>query len=212
MPKNMTGSSNQSFEAQPPSFPQFDGENYDFLCVKMKTQLISNDLWEYVEDGYDDPEDVDSLTDAQKQILKAHKRKDARALSMIQQGVSDKIFSRIINETKAKDAWDILQKEYRGNLKVRAIKLQSLRRDFENMKMKDGEVLQDYFSRLMEVVNQMKIHGDNITNERIVGKILITLTADYNPIVEVLENTKNIETLSVEELMGSIKSFEQKIE
>ena len=58
--------------------------------------------------------------------------------------------------------------------------------------MKDGEVLQDYFSRLMEVVNQMKIHGDNITNERIVEKILIMLTADYNPIVVVLETLRTL--------------------
>lgn len=46
----------------------------------METLLVSNDLWEYVE-----PEDASTLTEAQKQQLKAHKRNDARALSMVQQ-------------------------------------------------------------------------------------------------------------------------------
>jgi hypothetical protein len=133
----MASSSNQGGGIQQSSIPFFDGDNYDFWCVKIKTLLISNDLWEYIEEGFDDPEDVESLTEGQKQQLKAHKKKDAKALSMIQQGVTDTIFPRIINETKAKDAWDLLQNEYRGNLKVRAVKLQSLRRDFENMKMKE---------------------------------------------------------------------------
>ncbi|KAF8391989.1 hypothetical protein HHK36_022329 [Tetracentron sinense] len=48
-----------------------------------------------------------------KQQLKETKRKDAKALHLIQQG----IFPRIINATTSKEAWDILQKEYRGTLK-----------------------------------------------------------------------------------------------
>lgn len=64
------------------------------------------------------------LMDVRKQRLKAHRNKDAIALSMIQQWVADIIFPRIINiETRAKDACNILQNEYRGylsNLRIRA--------------------------------------------------------------------------------------------
>ena len=88
----MTSSSNQ---AQPP-FPLFDGENYDSWCVKMKKY------------GFVEPNNVEGLTNAQKQQVKEQKRKNAKALSKIQQGVIDSIFPRIINETKAKDAWEIL--------------------------------------------------------------------------------------------------------
>ena len=37
--------------------------------------------------------------------------------------------------TKAKEAWD-QQEEFQDNKNVQAIKLQSLRRDFENLRMK----------------------------------------------------------------------------
>lgn len=70
----------------------------------MKTQLESNDVWEYVEDGFNDHEGDEVLTERQKQQLKVDKRKNAKALSMIQQEITDNIFSRIINETKAKKA------------------------------------------------------------------------------------------------------------
>ena len=72
--------------------------------MKKKTILISNELWEYVEEGFEDRESLEGLTNAQKAQLKVHKAKDARALSMIQQGVGDTIFPRIINATKSKEA------------------------------------------------------------------------------------------------------------
>ncbi|XP_059635759.1 uncharacterized protein LOC132277936 [Cornus florida] len=159
----------------------------------------------------DEPNDTTTLTNAQRQQLKDHKKKDAKALGLIQQGVADTIFPRIINASKANEAWDILENEYKGSTKVRTVKLQSLRRDFENMKMKEMELLKDYFSRIMEVVNQMKTYGEDISNQRIVEKILISLPEKYDSIVTAIEETKELENLSVEELMGSIKVFEQRL-
>ena len=77
--------------------------------------------------------------------------------------------------------------------------------------MMDREMLKDYFSRIMEVVNQMKTYGESIPNQRIDEKILISLSEKYNPIVAVIENMNDLTTLSVEELMGSIKSFEERL-
>lgn len=79
----MASSSNQ-MGTQQPFIPIFDGENYDFWSVKMKTIFLSFDLWEYIEDGFDEPEDITALPEAQKQKLKEHKKKDAKALSLIQ--------------------------------------------------------------------------------------------------------------------------------
>ncbi|XP_028116835.1 uncharacterized protein LOC114314564 [Camellia sinensis] len=168
-------------------------------------------IFDLVENGFEEPEDEGPLTNPQKNQLKEQRKKDSKALSFIQQGVSEAIFLRIINATKVKETWDILQKEYRGNLKVRTIKLQSLKRDFENLKMKDMELLKDYFSRVMELVNQMKIYGDNITNKRVVEFFLISLPKKYNPIVAVIEETNDLADLSIEDLMGSIKTFEQRL-
>ncbi|KAF8393997.1 hypothetical protein HHK36_020199 [Tetracentron sinense] len=113
----MTSGSNTNTSVQQPPFPIFDGENYDIWCVKMKTLFLSYDIWEFVEEGYEEPENVEILSNARKQQLKETKKKDAKALHLIQQGVANPIFPRIINATTSKEAWDILQKEYRGTLK-----------------------------------------------------------------------------------------------
>ncbi|KAK3039924.1 hypothetical protein RJ639_027759 [Escallonia herrerae] len=97
------------------------------------------------------------------------------------------------------------------NSKVRAIKLQSLRKDLENMKMKEDESLKDYSSRFLELINQIKTHGEDISDRRIVEKTLISLPEKFDPIVAVIEETKYLSTLSVQEVMASLKSYEQRM-
>ena len=77
--------------------PEFDGENYDFWCVRMKTLFISRDLLEHVEDGYEEPSDDEERSIAEIAKQREHVRKDAKALLLIQEGVSKTIFPRIIN-------------------------------------------------------------------------------------------------------------------
>ena len=67
----------------------------------MKTIFISQDLWDLIEEGYEQPEDLSTLTVAK---LKEYKQRDARALLFIQQGVSTTIFPRISGATKYKEA------------------------------------------------------------------------------------------------------------
>lgn len=50
--------------------------------MKIKNIFLWYDLWKYikyVEDGYKEPMDVTTLTDNQKQQLKQHRKKNAKA-------------------------------------------------------------------------------------------------------------------------------------
>lgn len=40
--------------------PIFKGENYGFGGIKMKTLFLSHELWDYVENGYIEPEYVEN--------------------------------------------------------------------------------------------------------------------------------------------------------
>ncbi|KAL6347263.1 hypothetical protein AAG906_013699 [Vitis piasezkii] len=63
------------------------------------------------------------------------------------------------------------------------------------MKMKENETLNEFSSRFMELVNQMKSYGEEISDKRIVEKLLII----------VIEETKDLSPLNVQELFGSLK-------
>ena len=78
--------------------------------------------------------------------------------------------------TSAKAAWDKFQEKFQGNDKVRATRLQTLRRKFKNLKMKDFEIAKDYYSRVDEIVDQLRAYGDDIPKNKVVEKFLITFT------------------------------------
>nr|KYP71431.1 Retrovirus-related Pol polyprotein from transposon TNT 1-94 [Cajanus cajan] len=198
---------------QPSSIPIpiFNGENYDFWSTKMKTYFTFQDLWDMIEERFSTPEDTSALTAAQKKELKENKQKNSKALFILQQAVTDTIFSRIMGATTAKEAWTTLQEEFEGNEKVRAVKLQTLRHNFELLNMKESETVKDYYSKIKEIVNQMKAYGENILDKKIVEKILISVPPKYDPIMTTIEQTKDLSTLSVTELIGSLEAYEQRL-
>ena len=73
-----------------------------------------------------------------------------------------------MNATSSKQTWDILKAEFEGNKKITTIKLQALRREFENLKMKDWELIKDYSFRIIKLLNELKSNGENIADERVV--------------------------------------------
>ncbi|GAV65593.1 UBN2 domain-containing protein, partial [Cephalotus follicularis] len=182
-----------------------------------KTILRAYDLWEVVENGIpkavaplkEKTEAAESTTTTTTKSesspttvpMREWQKKDADALAKIHLAVSDSIFPRIMNSTSAKEAWDTLQDEFKGTVKIRAIKLQTLRRDFENLRMTEGETIKDFSSRAIEVVNQMKSYDGNITNQRVIEKILISLTEKFDYVVNIIEETRNLSELSVTELV-----------
>ena len=137
----------------------FNRENYDFWSIKMGNYFCSQNLWKVVEEGLTVPDDTSTLTTAQKKALDESIQKDSQALFALQQAMSEEIFAQIKGATIAKEAWDMLQEKFQGSKKVCAIKLQYFRRDFENLKMKDNETAKDYYSRIKELVNQIRAYG-----------------------------------------------------
>lgn len=110
--------------------------------------------------------------------------------------------------TTTNEAWSTLQEEFQGSTNVRSVKLQTLRREFKNIKMKESESVKDYYSRIKEIVNKLRSYGDDIADKNIVEKILINMTENYDSIVTVIEELKDIQTLSVTELNGSLEAYE----
>ncbi|XP_020235396.1 uncharacterized protein LOC109815168 [Cajanus cajan] len=113
--------------------------------------------------------------------------------------------------TTAKEAWTTLQEEFEGSEKVRAVKLQTLWRNFELLNMKESRTVNDYYYRIKEIVNQMRAYGKNILDKKIMEKILISVPRKYDPIVTTIKQTKDLSTLSVTELMGSLEAYKQRL-
>ncbi|KAL8261255.1 hypothetical protein R6Q59_025304 [Mikania micrantha] len=113
---------------QPTPIPIFKGEGYDFWSIRMKTILRSRDLWDLVESGVNTADtNLVRLKTNQRRMLTPwlnQKRYTTSCSLALQQPIQPK---------KPGDIEDGVQ----GDEQVKAIKLQGLRRDFENLAMKE---------------------------------------------------------------------------
>ncbi|KAM1578272.1 hypothetical protein ACFX1Z_039846 [Malus domestica] len=204
----MAGSSGADLRA-----PVFNGENFDFWQIRMKTIFRSHELWDIVENGVETSTKKDEeLTVAESKLLKENIVRDAKALGIIQGAVSDQIFPRIAIQETANAAWNVLKQEFVGDKQVRAVKLQGLRRDFEYTRMGENEAFSAYLVRLFDLISQMRSYGEEISNQRIVQKLLISLPRSYDSIASVIENTKDLDIVDVQDVVAILKGYEQRID
>ena len=80
----------------------------------MRALLGAQYAWEVVEDGYIETEATDNLTANQLKALKETRMKDKTALYFLFQAVDESGFEKIAGSTTSKEAWETLQKVFKG--------------------------------------------------------------------------------------------------
>lgn len=210
----MSSTSGTMFSYSQSQVPIFEGENYGYWADQMRFFFISRDLWEIIEEGFEESTAASTSSESSSQRQsqdKENKKKNALALSYLHQGVSKSIYPRLFGISSAKTAWERLQKEFQGNNKVVSIKLQSLWRDFENIHMKETESVRDFTSKVAEIVNQIRAYGDTLEEKKIVQKMLRSLPSKFDHAAAAIEESKDLSTLTMFDLCGSLESHEARI-
>ncbi|GJV91633.1 copia-type polyprotein [Tanacetum coccineum] len=150
-------------------------DNYGSWCIRIKALLGSHDVWGIVKKGVEKVDDEDSLSATQRVELEKARKKDQSALTIIYQCLDDAMFEKVANATTSKEAWEILQNAFKGIEKVKRVRLQSLRREFKKLQMEESETISDYFTRVLTISNEMKRNGENLSDTRVIEKILRSL-------------------------------------
>lgn len=53
----------------------------------------------------------------------------------------------------SQESWELFEEEYLGSTKVRGVKLLTLKKEFERLRMQEGESIKEYFTRVINLVN-----------------------------------------------------------
>ena len=153
-----------------PPAPVFNGENLSFWASKMKDYLQATDLWEVVEyDSDTSPPPKNRFDDSKSRILK-----DSKAKFIIKSALSDSVFPKVMNVSIAKQVWKTLLDEFQGSEKIRKIKLNNVKCEFENLKMYDADKIEEFSTKVSLLVSQMRSLGEKTLESAIVEKLCST--------------------------------------
>ena len=136
---------------------------------------------------------------------------NSKAINAIFCGVSTDEFYRISHVETAKKAWTILETTYEGTKKVKDTKLQMLTTKFEELKMGDDESFDSFYGKLNEILIAKLNLEEKIEDAKVLRKILRSLLESFRAKVTVIEESKDLDKIKIQELIGSLQTYELKL-
>ncbi|KAL5563402.1 hypothetical protein UlMin_033149 [Ulmus minor] len=196
--------------------PLLEGMNYLLWKTKMRSFLCSLDdeVWFSILEGYKIPAVETEGVSVQKSRSKwsTQEKRDSnmnsKALHAIFCGVDDLNFMYIQNCKIAKEAWDKLEVAHEGTKGVKRSKLQMLTSQFESIRMEEGEKVANFNAKLMDITNRSCLLGEEYIESNFFRKILRSLPHRFQGKVIEIEENKNVDKIRLEELIGSLETFE----
>jgi hypothetical protein len=87
-------------------------------------------------------------------------------------------------------------------------RLQLLTTKFENLQMKEDESVHEFHMNVLDFANQFDALGEKLSEEKLIRKILRSLPKKFDMKVTTIEETQDISSMKVDELLGSLQTFE----
>ncbi|WVZ50305.1 hypothetical protein U9M48_001571 [Paspalum notatum var. saurae] len=174
-------------------FPQLMRTNYTDWVVMMKVMLKARGLWSVIKHGTDD------------------KQEDQMALEALLRGVPTEYQSTLGRKKTAKLAWESLEKMRLGDDRVKKARVQQLRREYEALKFRDGEKVEDFALRLQALVSELGALGKKMDDEEVVGKYLRAAPKRLEPVVVSMETLLDLSELTIEDVTGRLRAYEDRL-
>ena len=111
---------------------------------------------------------------------------NSRALNALFSAVTNKEFKKI-SSAEIMEAWTILQTTYEGTKAVKDSKFQRLTMSFEEIKMEEDELFDEFYAKLKDIVNSAFNLGETIPKPMVVRKVLGSLLERFHAKITAIE-------------------------
>ncbi|XP_071916203.1 uncharacterized protein [Coffea arabica] len=175
----------------------------------MKSYLMANDLWDTVETDYI-PKLSEDPTIAEMRAHRDAVKMRSKAMTCIHLAVSDAVFTKIMTCETAKETWDALKVAFQDNDRTRHMQVLNLRREFELLRMKDKENIKDYSDKLLNIVNKIRLIGEQLPDSRVLEKVLVSLPKRFEVKISSLEDSRDLSWMTLPELINALEAQEQR--
>ncbi|KAA3464249.1 UBN2 domain-containing protein [Gossypium australe] len=120
-------------------------------------------------------------------------------------------YIRVSSCSNAKEIWDKLEVTHEGTSQVKKFKLEILTLNYKTFNMKPEEDINEMSDRFTIIINGLKSYGKTYPNEEVVRKMLRNLLTSWEAKVTAIEEVKNLENLTLDELIGSLLTHEMRL-
>ena len=129
---------------------------------------------------------------------------NAKAMNVLYCTLSVNEFSRISSCATTKEIWDRLEVTHEGTNQVKETKINMLVHKYELFRMESNETITDMFTRFTDIINNLKNLEKLYTDSDLCRKILRSLLRTWESKVTAILEAKDLSSLKVEELIGSL--------
>ncbi|KAH9724999.1 hypothetical protein KPL70_007704 [Citrus sinensis] len=198
--------------------PFFDGNDYAYWKTRMRIylQALDYEIWEVVCDGPFMPMFKDEIGDdipkPSSQWSELEKRKmslNSKAMNALFCALDKKEFHRVSSCESAQEIWHKLEVVYEGTNQVKESKISRYTRQYELFQMEQNENVYSMYTRFTDIVNTLGALGKTFSNSEKVKKIIRSLPKEWRPKRTAIEEAKDLNTLPLDDLIGSLISYEE---
>ena len=111
---------------------------------------------------------------------------------------------------REKEIWDKIVLSYEGDEQAKREKLQTLRIQYESLRMHNDKSVASYFLRIDEIINCMKNLGEEIKEVVFVEKVLRSLSPKFDSKVSAIEEKQNLQSLTMSQLHEILTAYEMR--
>lgn len=172
--------------------------------MKIYIKSLGSQYWDHIENKYTTP--TRPLTDDQKK----EQQENHQALEAIISSLSDAEYVDVHGLETPYEVWKKLEEIYSSDEHVKISKEESLRGKFDNMRMFEGENIQQYGQRIKEIVGEIKSAGWKVEDAIVISKVLRTLLLVYAIWVVGIQGLKSIHKTKVtlDSIIDKLTAFE----
>ncbi|GKU88706.1 hypothetical protein SLEP1_g2935 [Rubroshorea leprosula] len=200
--------------------PFFDGTNYNYWKNRMKVFMLTNvpKAWIVTMKGPYVPTKVVGESEVPKEEVEWNDEDlvkimiNNKAINMLQCALNPTEFHRVSGCDMAKEMWDMLEVTHEGTSQVKESKINRLIYMYELFKMKPKESIQDMYTRLNDIVTNLKALGKVYPSQEVVRKVLRSLPKNWEAKKTAIKESKDFNTLKLEDLIGKLMTYEIEVQ
>ncbi|GJR28389.1 zf-CCHC domain-containing protein [Tanacetum coccineum] len=198
--------------------PLFESDSFIYWKNRFETYVKSKDLdlWHVITNGDFQPiilnpeTKIDEVVPFEKQSdeLKRRLAKNNEAKMVIYNALPRKEYERIFMCNTAKEIWKTLLITHQGNSQVKDNKIDLLVQQYEQFVISEDESIDSAFARFNTIITSLKALDEGYSSKNYVRKFLRALHPKWRAKVIAIEESKDLTSLSLDELIGNLKVHE----